>query len=107
MGNYATCGIDRLLIAPAVATPETHAAIGRATRASEIVVCRLRAPMETMQERVRVREPVSAQATFVANVTRLEAQLDEHGVEDFALDNGRCSATTVARQMLIRAGWLH
>jgi hypothetical protein len=60
-----------------------------------------------MQERVRVREPVSAQAEFVANVSRLEAQLDQHGVEDFALDNdGARSATAVAREMLIRAGWL-
>ena len=71
------------------------------------MVCRLRARLETMQRRVREREPGMLQEEFVARVAEeLEASLDAGGVEDFSVENDGRSVTAVAREVLRRAGWL-
>lgn len=100
--NYEAAGIDRLLVAEAIVDRER---LQSALPGARIVVCRLRAPIETMQERVRLREPSMLQEKFVARVAELERALDAAGVEDFALVNDG-SVTDVAREMLSRAGWL-
>jgi hypothetical protein len=104
-GNSAA-GVDSLLLAYAV---EKHAVLNRVKETlpgAEIIVCRLRAPLETMQQRVRLREPGFLQQQFVARVAELETLLDRAGVEDFAINNAGRSVTEVAREMLTRAGWL-
>jgi hypothetical protein len=105
-GNCAAAGVDTLLLAYAV---DHQAALNRVKETlpgAEIIVCRLRAPLETMRQRVRLREPGFLQQQFVARVAELEMLLDRAGVEDFAIDNADRSVTEVAREMLTRAGWL-
>ena len=46
------------------------------------------------------------QVTFVARVAELDALLDAAQVEDFSLPNDEGSITGVARELLVRAGWL-
>jgi predicted kinase len=104
--NYAAAGATRLLLAEAV---ESHSELDRIRKVipnCEVVVCRLRANLETMQRRVLAREPGMLQNTFVARVAELEALLDAAHVEDFSLGNDDRSITDVAREVLIRAGWL-
>jgi hypothetical protein len=104
--NYRACGIERLLIAAAVDSAEMRVRLREATGAVSLVICRLTAPIATMQERVRVREPGMWQAQFVARVVVLERQLDACAVEDFSLRNEHEGAVTeVAREMLRRARW--
>jgi predicted kinase len=104
--NFTRAGATNLLIAEAVETAEELERIQAAIPDAEIVVCRLRATPETMQRRVRAREPGMLQDVFVARVLELESILDEADVEDFALSNDRSSITDVARELLVRAGWL-
>ncbi len=59
-----------------------------------------------MRQRIRVREPGMLQQKFVTRVAELEASLDATGVEDFSVDNDSGSVTDVAREVLVRAGWL-
>jgi hypothetical protein len=66
----------------------------------------LTASLETMQQRVRMREPGVMQDKFVKRVAHLDAVIDEARVEDFTLDNSDRSITDVAREMLVRAEWL-
>ena len=66
----------------------------------------IRARLETMQQRIRLREPGMLQEQFVARVAELEASLDAAGVEDFSVENDGRSVTAVAREILARAGWL-
>lgn len=104
--NYAAAGVERLLIAVAL---EDHAMLDRvrmAVPAAEVVVCRLEAPLETLQRRVRLREPGMLQEKLVARAAELEALLDRTRIEDFRVDNEDGSLTKAANEMLARAGWL-
>jgi hypothetical protein len=104
--NYSAAGISRLLLAEALDTIAKRERIRVAIPEAEIVACRLRVDVETMQRRVRVREPGMLQAQFVARVIALEVALDAGRVEDFAVSNDSRSVTAVAREILERAGWL-
>jgi hypothetical protein len=59
-----------------------------------------------MQQRVKGREPGLLQAEFVARVEELSTVLDASALEDFVIINENRSVTEVAREMLMRAGWL-
>jgi hypothetical protein len=104
--NFARAGATRLLIAEAVQTAEELDRIQAAIPDADIVVCRVRASAETMQRRVQAREPGMLKEVFVARVLELESILDEAQVEDFSLSNDEASITSVARELLVRAGWL-
>jgi len=68
--------------------------------------CRVRAPIAVMQARVRLREPGMLQAQWVDRVAVLEQVLDAAGLEDFSIENDGVPVTAVARDMLVRAGWI-
>jgi predicted kinase len=104
--NYAEAGATKLLLAEAVESRGELDRIRRVIPNSEVVVCRLRANLETMQQRILAREPGILQDTFVARVAELDALLDAAQVEDFSLLNDEGSITNVARELLVRAGWL-
>jgi hypothetical protein len=104
--NYAAAGITKLLLGEAVDTIALRERLRHAIPAAEIIVCRLRASLETMQQRIRLREPGMLQERFVARVAELERLLDAGGVEDFSINNDGRPVTDVAREMLVRAGWL-
>jgi hypothetical protein len=103
--NCAEAGVGRLLIAEALERREDRRRILEAVPGSVLLVCRLRASLATMQERVRQREPGMLQERYVARVAALEASLDATRVEDFEVSNDGRSATKVAREVLARAGW--
>jgi gluconate kinase len=104
--NFASAGVTRLVLAEAVETAAFRDRLREATGASTLVVCRLRAGLETMRQRVRLREPGILQAQFVARVAELETALDNASTEDFTVDNDQRPITEAAREMLARAGWL-
>jgi len=104
--NCAAAGVSRLLLAEAVESRAELDRIREAIPGCAIVVCRLRADSGTMQRRVRVREPGMLQEQFVARVMDLETLLDAARLEDFSLVNDEGSVTEVARELLVRAGWL-
>jgi adenylylsulfate kinase len=104
--NYQAAGVTRLLLAEALETAadleRTRNAIGEV----EIVVCRLTASEETAKQRVRTREPGMLQETFVTRVADLGRILDLAALENFSIQNDNASVTDVARELLLRAGWL-
>ena len=101
--NYAAAGVTRLILAEAIDGPEKLARIRDAVPGAEIVVCRLRARIETMQQRVRLREPGMRQDEFVRRVAELDRSLI---LENFTVDNDGRDVTAVAREVLTRARWL-
>jgi dephospho-CoA kinase len=103
--NYAAAGAARVLVAAALESRAELTRMKAVIPDAEIIVCRLRAPLETMKERVRLREPGMHQEKFVARVADLERLLDAAALEDFALMNS-ASVTAVAREMLVKSGWL-
>ena len=74
--------------------------------ATNTVVCRLTASIETMQQRVQTREAGVSQRKYVARVTKLNVILDRARLEDFTVTNENRSLTEVAHEMLVKAGWI-
>jgi adenylylsulfate kinase len=104
--NYEASDVNALLLAAAVESRAELERLRALVEPHDVVVCRLRAPIGTMQERIRIREPGMLQEQFVRRVAELDATLDVAAVEDFSLLNDGVSVTEVAREMLVRAGWL-
>jgi len=103
--NFQRAGIIRLLLAAAIEQRELPM-IQDALGSLAIVVCRVRAPLATMQERVRWREPGMFQKTFVERVAELDALLDAANLEEFTVTNHDRPVSDVAIEMLSRAGWI-
>ena len=105
--NFAAAGVSALLVAGAMETRVELDRLRDAVGAEALVVCRLRAPLAVMEDRVRAREPGLLQPQLVARVSGLDGILDAAALEDFSLVNdGARPIADVAREMLVRAGWL-
>ena len=103
--NYRVAGIAHLLVAAAIENRVQLDRIAASAAARRVVVCRLTAAIETMQARVRTREPGKLQSVLVQRVAQLEAMLDAAAVEDFIVSNDGRHVTDVARDVLRGAGW--
>jgi len=68
------------------------------------VVCRLIAGVETMRQRVKMRESGMLQGEFVARVEELNGVLERAQLEDFIVENENRSLTSVALEVLVKAG---
>jgi hypothetical protein len=104
--GYEGLGVRRVLISEAIETRGDREALRLAFKAHQFLVCRLIARIETMQERVRLREPGIHQGEFVARVVELDRILAAAKVEDFCVENENRSVTEVAREILTRAKWI-
>lgn len=104
--NYASLGVDHVVLARFVAGVEELDAYRRAIPRATVTVCRVVAPAEIVQERLHRREPGVARAFLVELSRTLEPEIDALALEDFVVENGRSrSITGVAEEVLIRAGW--
>ena len=104
--NYCALGITNLLVCEPIDSLETRAALLRAIPCRELIVCRLRASVSTMQRRVGQRELGIFREKYIARVAELERELDAVQVEDFTVENDGRNVSDVARDVLAKAGWL-
>ena len=104
--NYAALGVARLLLARAIEDRAELELCRTAVSAVNTAVCRLTAGIDTMQQRVRKRESGILQQEFVDRVTILDAILDRAQLEDFVVINEGRPINNVAKEMLIKAGWI-
>ena len=99
-------GVDRFLLARAI---ENRAMLRRcveAAAAREVVVCRLTASVDTMQQRVGSRERGLCSDRYIERVKTLNEALDDAQLENFVVTNKDRSLTEVANEVLERAHWL-
>lgn len=105
--NYRAAGIERLVIATVVERRSELAYYHDAVPGAEIVLCRLLAPIPTMHDRLRLRDPGIYLSRFLARSSELDDILAAGCIEDFTVDNGPGRhVTVVAREVLQQAGWL-
>jgi hypothetical protein len=104
--NYASFGVRRLLVARAIEDRAELELCSDVVSASTVVVCRLIASMETMEQRVRLRESGISQRDYVARVAELNTILDRAQLENFTVTNENRPLTDVARELLVKAGWI-
>ena len=105
--NYAAAGADHLLISKPFDSIAKRELLRSALPGAEIVICRLRAQLDTMRRRVEVRERAFGNRDqLVAHVAQLERYLDAALVEDYSVDNEDRPVADVAREVLVGARWL-
>ncbi len=104
--NYDALRVKRLLLARAIETRAELELCRRSVSAENTVVCRLTASVETMEQRVRMREAGVLQQDYVGRVTELRVILDRAQLEDFVVCTQNRSITDTAQEMLTRAGWI-
>jgi hypothetical protein len=104
--NYVSLGVPRFLLARAMEDRSELELCRGIVSAADTVVCRLTASIEAMQQRVRLRESGVLQREYVARVAKLQAILDRARLENFAVSNENRSLTEVAREMLVKSGWI-
>ena len=76
------------------------------TSASNVVICRLIASVEAMEQRVMVRDSGVSRRDYVARVAELNAILDRAQLENFTITNENRQLTDVAHELLVKAGWI-
>jgi hypothetical protein len=104
--NYAELGVTRLLLARAMEDREELELCRTMVSATKTTVCRLAASIDTMQQRVKMRESGVLQREYVDRVATLDAILNRAQLEDFVIINENRSINDVAKEMLIKAGWI-
>jgi hypothetical protein len=103
--NYASLGVTRFLMARALESRAELDLYRGIVLATNTVVCRLTANIETMERRVKERESGVSQREYVVRVAKLNVILDRTQLEDFSVSSENRSITEVAHEMLVRAGW--
>jgi hypothetical protein len=104
--NCLAAGIDRFVVAVAVESGEVLAGLQAAFPGATITIARLSVSAQTMESRLRIREPGIRQAEFLRRSRNLDLTLTAAALEDFTVTNDDCSVTAVAEELLQRAGWL-
>ena len=104
--NYASLGVTRVLLARALENRAELDLCRGIFPAASTIVCRLIARVETMEQRVKMRELGLSQREYVDRVAELNITLDRAQLEDFSLTSENRSLTEVAHEMLLRAGWI-
>jgi adenylylsulfate kinase len=104
--NYESVGVTRLLLARAVEDRAELNLCCSAVEAKNLVICRLIASVETMQQRVKNRELGVLSQQFIDRVPILNGILDRARLDDFTVVNEDRSITEAAHEVLLRAGWI-
>jgi hypothetical protein len=104
--NYVSLGVTRLLLARALENRAELDLCRNIVPTANTIVCRLTASIETMEQRVKIRESGVSQREYIARVAELNAILDCARLQDFSITNENRPLTEVARDTLIRAGWI-
>jgi hypothetical protein len=104
--NFYQAGPSRLLLCRVLEARSLLSRITEAVPDAEITVVRLRAPLETIQTRIRTREAGRDAQWYLDAAQYLTPRLEDAGVEDYVVDNHDRPPEAVAAEVLHVAGWL-
>jgi len=104
--NYEQSGARRLLIARVIESRSDLDGFREAVPGADILVVRLRAAPDTLQSRVRQRGPGRGMEWHLHRAVELAPLMDAQHVEDVLIETDGRDATNIARDILLRVGWL-
>lgn len=104
--NARASGTERLVLARVIEDREELARYRRAIPDADITVVRLRAPIRTLQQRVRQRDDSTRRAWHVKRAAELARIMDRSRPEDILVETGGRTVGAIARELLDRVGWL-
>ncbi|MBE3590695.1 MAG: GrpB family protein [Firmicutes bacterium] len=102
--TFRSCGARCLVLATVVEERSEVEGFRQAVPGAEVTVVRLRASMETLEERIRRRETGLGRDWSLRRSAELAALMEERKVEDFAVDTDGRSVEEIAREILERLG---
>lgn len=101
--NYSRAGAKRLVVASVIESPRDVDNIRKVVPRAEVTVVRLRAPLRTLERRIRQRG--EAVEWHVARAAVLAPQLDGSGPGDVVIDTEGRSPAAIAAEVLRKVGW--
>ena len=104
--NYEQSGARRLLIARVIESRSELDGFREAVPGADILLVRLRAAPDTLQARVRQRGPGRGMEWHLNRAIALAPLMDAQRVEDVLIETDGHDATSIARDILLRVGWL-
>lgn len=104
--NYERSGARRLVIARVLESRSELDGFREVVPGAEIQVVRLRAAPETLQSRVRRRGPGRGMKWHLNRAIELAPLMDAQQIEDVLVETDGRDAAGIARDILIRVGWL-
>lgn len=102
--NFRAVGAERLIITRVLEARSLIGRIERAVPGAEVVVVRLRAPLDVIQDRIRNRD-LEQPEWFLDAAAYLVPTMDEQRVEDHVIDNAVLSIGETADEILRAIGW--
>jgi nucleoside-triphosphatase THEP1 len=103
--NFRAIGVGRLIVTRVLETRPLIRRIEDAVPGAEVVVVRLRAPLEVVQARIRARDRDHPEWSLASSEYLVPA-MDAQPVEDYLIDNSSSSIDETAREVLSVVGWL-
>jgi predicted kinase len=103
--NFRAVGAERLIISRVLEARSLIRRITDAVPGAEVVVVRLRAPLDVVESRIRDRN-LSHPEWFLNAAAQLVPAMDEQRVEDHLIDNAELSIDETAYEVLRAARWL-
>ena len=104
--NYERAGARRLIINRVISSRSALDGFRQAVPGADIVIVRLRATPETLRSRVLQRGRGISTDWQLNEAVALAARMDADPFEDLLVETDARDATTVAREVLQRTGWL-
>lgn len=104
--NFREEGAARLVAADVIESRDELEGYRQAVPGAQILVARLRAGPETLRERIAQREIGSGLDRHLRRAVELARQMERDRVEDFAVQTDGKPVGEVAREVLVRSGWL-
>ena len=106
--NYRRAGAGRLIVARVIESRRDIAGFRAAIPGADITVVRLRAPVRTLQARVRRRGAAGGidVGWHVARAAVLGPLLERQGPADVVVETDGRRRDAVAKEILVRVGWI-
>jgi predicted nuclease with RNAse H fold len=102
--NFQQAGARRLIVARVLETRSLLHRIEEAVPGADVTVVRLEAPLSTIQQRIRSRDPKPD--WYLSAGASLHHSMNEAALEDHLVENHDASPEDIARAVLRTVGWL-
>ncbi|MEJ7839378.1 MAG: adenylyl-sulfate kinase [Thermomicrobiales bacterium] len=100
--NYRKIGVRCFVVSDVVETPEQPLDYERAIPGAVVTVVRLNVPMETIAQRLRVRETPESLDWYLARAPVLQEIFESRGIGDVVIEVGERSPKEIALEIASR-----
>ncbi len=105
--NFQAAGAECLILADAVESRDDLERYRAAVPGAEMLVVLLQASLSALERRLAQREAGTGLDRHLRRAAELVAQMEQNRVEDILVDTENKAVAAVAREVLVRSGWMN